>query len=51
MDEDTTPYETYLPSDLYYSCLDGTYNYDGDDRWGEPTDGDNDYKERDERWR
>lgn len=29
-----------MPSDLYYSCLDGTYNYDGDDRWGEPFDGD-----------
>ena len=30
-----------LPADLYYGCLDGTYNYDGDDRWGEPKDGDN----------
>jgi hypothetical protein len=30
-----------LPADLYYSCLDGTYNYDGDERWGEPHDGDN----------
>ncbi|RLF26480.1 MAG: hypothetical protein DRN01_04655, partial [Thermoplasmata archaeon] len=29
------------PSDLYYSCLDGTYNYDGDDKWGEPNDGEN----------
>ena len=28
-----------LPADLYYSCLDGPYNYDGDDKWGEPTDG------------
>lgn len=28
-----------LPADLYYGCLDGTYNYDGDDRWGEPFDG------------
>lgn len=28
-----------MPSDLYYSCLDGTYNYDGDNKWGEPTDG------------
>jgi len=27
------------PADLYYGCLDGTYNYDGDDRWGESTDG------------
>ena len=39
MDEGVTPYETYMPSDLYYGCLDGTYNYDGDDKWGEPTDG------------
>lgn len=29
-----------MPSDLYYACLDGTYNYDGDSFWGEPTDGD-----------
>lgn len=29
-----------MPTDLYYSCLDGTYNFDEDDRWGEPTDGD-----------
>ncbi len=40
MDEGVTPYETYMPSDLYYGCLDGTYNYDGDNKWGEPTDGD-----------
>ena len=39
LDEETWPYETYMPSDLYYSCLDGPYNYDGDDKWGEPTDG------------
>jgi len=32
---------TIAPADLYYGCLDGTYNYDGDDRWGEPTDGEN----------
>ncbi|RLF35125.1 MAG: hypothetical protein DRN08_03550, partial [Thermoplasmata archaeon] len=30
---------TYMPSDIYYACLDGTYNYDGDDKWGEPNDG------------
>jgi len=41
LDENTTPYQTFMPSDLYYGCLDGTYNYDGDDKWGEPTDGDN----------
>ncbi|MFC1475385.1 C25 family cysteine peptidase [Candidatus Zixiibacteriota bacterium] len=28
-----------IPSDLYYGCLDGTFNYDGDDLWGEPGDG------------
>jgi len=41
LDEGTDPYETYMPSDLYYACLDGPYNYDGDDKWGEPTDGEN----------
>jgi len=39
LDEATWPYETEMPSDLYYACLDGPYNFDGDDRWGEPTDG------------
>jgi len=39
LDENVTPYQTFMPSDLYYGCLDGTYNYDGDNRWGEPTDG------------
>ncbi len=29
-----------MPCDFYFSCLDGTFNYDGDSRWGEPTDGD-----------
>lgn len=33
-------YETTMPSDLYYACLDGSYNKDEDDKWGEPTDGD-----------
>ena len=32
---------TFMPSDLYYACLDGTYNFDGDELWGEPKDGDN----------
>jgi hypothetical protein len=32
---------TEMPADLYYGCLDGTYNFDGDDRWGEPHDGEN----------
>jgi len=30
----------YGPSDLYYSCLQGTFNYDGDNKWGEKHDGD-----------
>ncbi|MCD4735376.1 MAG: hypothetical protein K8R53_05000, partial [Bacteroidales bacterium] len=25
-----------IPSDMYYSCLDGTWNDDGDNKWGEP---------------
>ncbi|RKX26933.1 MAG: hypothetical protein DRP47_07425 [Candidatus Zixiibacteriota bacterium] len=34
-------YEEYsMPTDLYFGCLDGTYNYDGDSQWGEPNDGD-----------
>ena len=33
-------YEDFdMPADLYFGCLDGTYNYDGDSYWGEPTDG------------
>jgi hypothetical protein len=28
-----------MPADFFYGCLDGTFDYDGDDRWGEPTDG------------
>lgn len=32
---------TFMPSDLFYACLDGPYNFDDDDRWGEPTDGEN----------
>ena len=31
--------DIYGPSDNYYACLDGTYNYDGDKKWGESTDG------------
>jgi len=29
-----------MPGDFYFACLDGTFNYDGDTYWGEPTDGD-----------
>ncbi len=37
-----TPFYAYdVPSDFYFGCLDGTFNYDGDTLWGEPTDGDN----------
>ncbi len=39
LDEETWLYQTYMPSDLYYACLDGPYNYDGDDKWEETTDG------------
>lgn len=31
--------ETAMPTDLFFACLDGIYNYDGDSYWGEPTDG------------
>jgi len=31
--------DAFSPSDLYYACLDGPFNYDGDNKWGEPTDG------------
>jgi hypothetical protein len=31
---------TTMPSDLYYGCLDGTFNYNNNDQWGEPHDGD-----------
>jgi hypothetical protein len=41
MDENTTYYSDTMPSDLFYACLDGPYNYDGDSQWGEPNDGEN----------
>ncbi|MBD3331309.1 hypothetical protein GF356_00545, partial [candidate division GN15 bacterium] len=25
--------------DVFFGCLDGTFNYDGDSKWGEPNDG------------
>ena len=28
-----------IPCDLYFACLDGPWNNDGDSRWGEPNDG------------
>jgi len=33
-------YTVTKPSDIYYGCLDGSFNRDNDNRWGEPTDGD-----------
>ncbi len=41
-DEDLIPHRGFycegeydIPSDMYYSCLDGSWNDDGDNRWGE----------------
>ncbi|MFH1101153.1 MAG: C25 family cysteine peptidase [Methanobacteriota archaeon] len=34
-------WDIWGPSDFYYSCLDGPYNFDGDMKWGEPNDGEN----------
>ncbi|MDH7507255.1 MAG: C25 family cysteine peptidase [Candidatus Thermoplasmatota archaeon] len=38
-DNESDQYNDSLPSDLYYSCLDGSYNADNDSYWGEPQDG------------
>ncbi len=38
-DGDGAEIEYEMPGDVYFGCLDGTWNYDGDSRWGEPTDG------------
>lgn len=35
----TDEVENEMPGDLYYGCLDGTWNYDNDNNWGEPNDG------------
>ncbi len=32
--------EYNMPGDIYFACLDGVWNYDGDGQWGEPNDGD-----------
>ncbi|MCD6223050.1 MAG: DUF2341 domain-containing protein [Thermoplasmata archaeon] len=29
-----------IPSDMYFGCLDGNWNDDGDDKWGEPGEAD-----------
>jgi hypothetical protein len=31
--------DAYIPSDLYFGCLDGSWNFDGDELWGEINDG------------
>ena len=31
--------DSIIPCDLYYACLDGSWNRDNDNRWGESTDG------------
>lgn len=33
--------DRYVPADLYYACLDGSWNANGDRHWGEPNDGEN----------
>ncbi len=40
-DEDTWFYDDIIPVDQYFGYLDGSFNYDGDDKWGEPNDGEN----------
>ncbi|MGC8989011.1 MAG: C25 family cysteine peptidase [Verrucomicrobiia bacterium] len=34
------PGQPIVPTDTYFACLDGSWNGDGDSRWGEPDDGD-----------
>jgi hypothetical protein len=34
-----TEMDAAIPSDLYFACLEGSWNHDGDSLWGEPTDG------------
>jgi len=31
--------ESTMPGDIFFACLDGSWNWDGDSRWGEPNDG------------
>ncbi len=37
--DNDTPLADYIPSDLYYACLDGSFDYDSDGQYGEPGDG------------
>lgn len=39
--------EAYIPSDVYYACLDGNFNADMDDKWGENASG-NEVSHKDE---
>ncbi|MFH1101154.1 MAG: right-handed parallel beta-helix repeat-containing protein [Methanobacteriota archaeon] len=39
VDSNIYGYITDMPADIYYACLDGPFNFDGDEKWGEPTDG------------
>lgn len=41
MDEDKWFYEAEMPVDQYYGYLDGPFNNDGDELWGETNDGQN----------
>jgi len=34
-------FDDLIPSDLYYACLDGNYNFNENIIWGEPIDGNN----------
>ncbi|MBN2054574.1 hypothetical protein JW905_06615, partial [bacterium] len=38
-DTDYGMYDDAIPADMYFCCLDGTFNYDGDSWWAEPNDG------------
>ncbi|MEM7263764.1 MAG: C25 family cysteine peptidase, partial [Planctomycetota bacterium] len=37
--QDEALFANPMPSDLYYSCLDGSFDHDGDGVYGEPNDG------------
>ena len=37
-----SPRDSTLPCDLYFACLDGSWNRTGDSRWGEVMDGEGD---------
>lgn len=41
LDEERWPLETVMPADFFYGCLDGEFNFDNDDKPGEPRDGSN----------